>query len=196
MRRILLALTLLATLACHPTSSYKRMVDTVSASVVRLSYASGGVCTGFVIAPHRVLTAGHCVGDDTTYVDGVAATVVLTDKFDDLALLDVPTTKAPLYLRDRRVAHLESLTGIGYAFGWNVLMVWRESVVFVNRAPYEGIATGIITQGQPIKGMSGGPIVDDAGLVVGVTQQGTEGAGYGVGTLIIRAFLLGAEGEN
>jgi hypothetical protein len=39
--------------------------------------------------------------------------------------------------------------------------------------------------------MSGGPITDYQGRVVGIIQQTNEGIGYGVNALTIRTFLLG-----
>lgn len=202
--RLALASALLAILSLFPacTDPYTHMVDRVSASIVKIRGEKdfdtffGEVhgaysCSGFVVAKHRVLTAAHCLGDNMT-ADGIAATPLIANEHYDLALLDVDTPKAPLEIRDRPVTRFEALTAIGYGFGWDQLSAVPVTVTIVNQRTEGDGAPGIITHGSYIGGMSGGPVVDIAGRVVGIVQQSDEGAGYGVGTLLIRAFLLEA----
>jgi S1-C subfamily serine protease len=51
---------------------------------------------------------------------------------------------------------------------------------------------GIVVQGGYIPGMSGGPVIDKDGQVVGIIQQSDQNIGYGVGVDRISEFLLDA----
>ncbi len=181
------------TIAARAASSIVRVTGTVQIIDFFQGPLQGTyVCSGEVIAPNRVLTAAHCVGD-AMLADGVPVLHVLgTDKFYDLALLDVPTAKPALVLRDGDAVVNEPLLAMGYAWGYNVITTLQVHPILVNIIPYKGGAPGILVQGAYIGGMSGGPVIDRYGEMVGIVQQRTEdGAGYGVGSVVIRAFLLG-----
>ena len=176
------------------TANYTRMVDHVSASVVRIDVTKEeghGVCTGFVIAKQRVLTAAHCAG--AIQVDGVPATVLKVDGNSDLLLLKADTKKAPLVFNDVDVWRFEPLTAIGYGLGWKQLTILHVTVAIVAQSPEEGYPVDIVVQTEYVHGMSGGPVVDADGKIVGIVQAGEEGLGFGVGTQLIKAFLLGTE---
>jgi S1-C subfamily serine protease len=187
---------------------YSEMVNKVQASILRVTgqvdimQFDGGkrtgdfVCSGEVIAQDRVLTAAHCT--HTTYpikADGVVVTVLKVDDATDLAIFQVSTSKPALVMREAEVVRFEPLTGIGYAYGLSRLTALAVRPFLLDQfAPFrgsEGSAPGILVQPSYIGGMSGGPVVDEYGQMVGIVQQGYDGVGYGVGTLIIRAFLLG-----
>lgn len=174
-------------------TTFTKMVDKVSSSVIRITGVEEEghfTCTGFVIAANRVLTAGHCAGAEMN-ADGQAATILKVDEMNDLMLLQVSTAKHALQLRTSPLVRFEEVTSIGYGFGWTQLTVLHNDVMLVTHIPAMGIAPGIITQTEYIGGMSGGPVVDSHGRVIGMVQRGGRGTGYGVGTLIMRAFLLG-----
>ena len=81
--------------------------------------------------------------------------------------------------------------GVGYMFGWqdsHTLHVRAESVDF---QPNPHLVPGVFVQGEYINGMSGGPVVDFYGNVVGIVQLGVRGTSYGVGVQVIKTFLLG-----
>ena len=176
----------------HPAS----VVDRVSASVIRVTSHDAwgeGTCSGFVIAPQRVMTAAHCIADKML-ADGKDAVVVKVDKHYDLALLRVDKLLKPsITLRDRPVERFEGLIAIGYGYGWTRLSVLEVQAFLINNAVEEDGAVGIIVQGSYIGGMSGGPVVDKSGLVVGIVQRSSTTIGYGVGTLFMHAFLLGTD---
>src|SRR5438445_1401153 len=135
----------------HPHSSpdpYTQMVEKVEKSVVRItgemtretmfSTQQGTyTCTGEVIAPNKVLTAAHCVGQKMkTDLDEVQV-VVKADKNLDLAVLATNTHQKPsMKFRKEPVVRFEVLTAIGYAYGATELSVLLERVFFVHYYPW------------------------------------------------------------
>jgi hypothetical protein len=151
------------------------------------------VCSGEVIAPTLVLTVNHCVSEDML-IDGMKSDgIVRVDLWYDLALIRVHTGKPSLPLRDTPLTRFEPLTAIGYAEGFNTLTALEVKPVILNFTPdLTHLAPGIFTIPGYLGGMSGGPVVDANGEMVSICQRHTdEGLGYGVGMLIIHAFMLG-----
>ena len=195
----LLTLPLLAVLACGT------VVDRTKAALVRVSHigvqmthfgpVSGvTICSGWSVADGLILTANHCIGEaaEQMLVDGVSASVIKRDEYYDLALLKSNLHKRVLYFRDTPVAYGDRVTGIGYGFGWTQPLVLTHPVLLANQSIGARQAAGIITNGEWVTGMSGGPVVDYAGRVVSMIQQFYMGQGYGVGTTMMKAFLLDA----
>ena len=177
-----------------PATIYTHMVDTVSASVVRVTGLNEAgdhfVCSGFVIRESRVLTASHCVGT-MVQADGLAVTVIKVDPYYDLAVLDVKTNKHTLTFQDAPVYRFEPVTAVGYAWGATVLTALQARIDIYDYAIAEDEAPGIVVQNAYIGGMSGGPVVDESGAVVSIAQRAYSGMGFGVGTKLISAFLVG-----
>lgn len=184
--------------------SHRKVVDRTMSSVVRITgtkdmdtmfgpMRASYVCTGFVINKHRVMTAAHCVGEAMT-ADGIAVKVLKADETTDLALLDVDTNKPALAFQDRPLERGDALTALGYGFGWTRILVLEVKVLLVDYTPPgTDLAAGMFVDGGYIGGMSGGPVVDANGKVVSIVQRSVEKAGYGVGTLMMKAFLLGTD---
>lgn len=199
MRLTLLTLLLAVSMLFPLTAPYRleRVVARASDSVVRLTIQTpqgDGTCSGEVLAPNRILTAKHCT-EGTIQVDGKPATVLATDAHYDLALLEAETARPALVLRDAPVSRFERVVGIGYAFGLTKLTVLPVAVTIVNVIPFEDAAPGIILQGSFIGGMSGGPVIDYAGYMVSIVQEGAQGVAHGVPVTLIRAFLLSTDVE-
>ena len=176
----------------HPRT--ETMLDRVHASVIRMTTElpqGSEVCIGFVVATKRVLTANHCVGEHMT-ADGIAITNPQQDEFYDLALFTVDTDKPTLTIRDKPVVRFEQLVGVGYAFGWTRALDTQVTPLLIDYRPYANWAPGMFVRGGYVGGMSGGPVVDRDGQVVGIIQRSNDGVGFGVGALIIRSFLLAA----
>lgn len=184
-------LSLLSFVSC----SASRTVDKIRSSIVRIEatspFGEQSVCTGFVIKKDTVLTDQHCLGTLMS-ADGYETKLIHADDYFDLAVLSTRTGKHPLYLRDYPTYTWEHLRGTGYAWGWSIPITMDQTVLIPNISPATRTAVGIITQGGYVGGMSGGPITDDLGDVVGIVQRSSSGTGYGVSSLIIRAFLLDA----
>lgn len=194
----LLAFFSLFSAAAHTAN----VVDHTSASVIRVTgmkpttnfFGEGELahyaCTGFMIEPKRMLTAAHCVGDDMTG-DGLPLHLVKADAYFDLAVYDIDSLKTPLTLRDAPVERFEPVMGVGYGYGFTRLLVTFHKVVLIDYTPEAAMAPGIWVSLGYIGGMSGGPVVDADGYVIGVVQRSNSEIGYSVNCLTIHAFLLG-----
>lgn len=149
-------------------------------------------CTGFVLdRPFKgaILTAEHCIkGEVFLVIDGVEGEVVRKSEW--LALVRakgvLPRSKPPLRLATSRTPIATPTWGTGWAFGQILLSIPRLSIGYHE--------TDLIVDGPYVGGMSGGPVVDEEGVVVGVIQAGNEALGLISGIDEIQEFLKGKEG--
>jgi len=152
------------------------------------------VCSGEVIQQNVILTANHCTNSDVVYVDSSPAKVTLQNEYYDLAILEVLSTKPPIEFRDTPVDFFEHLTAMGYAFGFLQMTPIPVTVLIPNMVPARDMPPGIMVSPSYIGGMSGGPVIDADGKMVGIVQDAIgNAAGYGVGIQLIKAFLLGRQ---
>lgn len=184
--RPLLVSILAFLLICLPDSpsASQSVIDKTIRSIVEIEFAVDGeqthVCTGFVVdaARGQALTARHCVGNELT-VDGQVSEVIKAD--ETLALVKVPAMrKPPLEIRKKSISLGERVWSLGFGYG--------KMKVF-SRAISGWVIKDVILDGPLAPGMSGGPIVDKDGKVVGVNQASNQVLGIGCGYLEIRAFL-------
>lgn len=180
------------------------VIEQTSSAVVRITASkevetffgtvnANVVCSGFVIAPQRVLTAQHCVADNMQ-ADGKKVVVLKTDEFLDLALLYVKgLQREPLTIGNRTPELEEMLTAVGYAEGFTKLTVMTVQVKIVDYTPWPEVPPSTWVMPTYVGGMSGGPVVDASGAVVSIVQAGTLSGsmGFGVGTQLIHGFLVG-----
>lgn len=179
---ILLLVSLAATPPAQP-------IHHVPLSMIRLaSIYPGGEkqmrCSGFVVDASRglAITAEHCIVDNqiALLVDDLPSEVVRTSEW--LALVKVPSmVKPPLKIAKKRPDLSVPTWGLGWAFGLKFLVLERAV------AGYDG--TDLVVGGAFIEGMSGGPVVNDRGEVVGVIQGGVPAAAWLSGPDEIREFL-------
>lgn len=174
----------------------------VKQSIVRVTGESHGgqryfTCTGFAIDTRKYMTAAHCVPESIygmPYVlkaDGVVATAIKVDTKTDLAVLLVDMVKPSLSFRDSPVTWLETVMAMGFGHGFTVPITTTHTLQ--SRKYNLGVDTihpGNVYEHPFIGGMSGGPIFDNDGMVVGVVQLSSEYIAYGVDVETIMNFLL------
>lgn len=209
MKRILLSLLLAMGILASPVTLQGKSdhkVTPTEAQVIKTALKSVGHVTGlfeaedgslhpygcsaFSIATRKFLTAAHCYGANMT-VDGSKAAVILMDVDKDLMVLLADDTRPSLILRAAPLTYLESAIGLGYGYSWLFpTITWHRALMF-HYSPFKGVWPGTWFQGGFIGGMSGGPVIDVDGQVVGICQRGNEQSGYGVGVDVIEGFLKG-----
>ncbi len=192
LHRLLTPLVLLAHL--FQSTPYEQMITRVQMSVVRIDVAADegqGTCTGEVVAPGRVLTAAHCLGE-VILADGQSAQPIAIDEGNDLLLLAAQVARPPLPLCMTPTEKYQPLTAMGYAWGWSRMAVLRVVAMWMHYTPdANSFAPGLFTDGGYIGGMSGGPVVSDEGCQVGIVQRTSPDGkvGYGVENDTIAEFL-------
>lgn len=197
----MLTLMLALSLSLFRSPSLDRTIHQVEQSVVRVvqgseDEASTRICTGFVVESGpsgRVVTAAHCVGDwHRLEVDAVAAAVIAVDPQLDLAVLRVSTTKLAVAWTRALPKRFETVVGIGYGDGLSQALALPRTVVVPMLAPHDGMPPGLLVGLGWIHGMSGGPVVNRKGEVIGIIQRTNDSntLGYGVPTETIFKFLL------
>jgi hypothetical protein len=173
-------------LACAPSSRIPESIVTVQ---WQTENDKGELetynCTGFAVTLASVLTAEHCVppvkSNADVLVDGKQSRILKRD--EAMALLSMePMSKLPLPIADskRRVIG-ERLWSWGHAYSGPLMVIGRLV------AGYDG--EHLIVDGPIAQGMSGGPIVNDAGEVVGINQATSAALGIACTAKEIRDFL-------
>ena len=204
----------IAPVAPPPGSPSRISIARSAGSVVRVVGTACGLGvegSGWVVAPGEVLTNAHVVaGEHDTVVEvagdppDLAASVVLFDPHNDLAVLHVPgLTRRPLALAANPAA---GATGVilGYpmdgAFDAQSARIGATADVQAQNAYGQGPVTRRLV---PIRGLirpgnSGGPVVDSAGRVLATVFAATTGGGphggYGVANSTVSADLAQARG--
>lgn len=167
------ALLLAALLAIQPSSTIQHTKE----SIVLIKWHDTktdetSVCTGFAVGLTWVATAGHCLPEDDKIeilVDGIPSHVIKHDK--RFALLDVPLGKYPvLRLRKGRPAVGDEVTTFGYAYGLPLMTLKRHVAAWCG-CDYAD-TDHLMMDGEIGNGMSGGPVIDVNGELVGMNQAG------------------------
>lgn len=172
-----------------PKRSFSDVVASVQSGVIRIQTTTctgGAVGTGILLSPTLVATVEHVVDGAQTITlkrSGKVVghgTVVGSDSARDVALIrsDRPISGYRFKLAGRAPRLGEDVAAIGFPFGLP-LTVTRGSVSGLGRTiPINGVnRTRLVQTDAAVNpGNSGGPLITDAGLVVGLVDLGSEQA--------------------
>jgi hypothetical protein len=174
MRKLLA--TLLFTFLTLPLTAINK-VDQAIQSVAYLQLPTGH-CTTFSVGVKRWLSAEHCLaeGEDAT-INGEDVYIIKQDSEADLVLFSGPLV-TPLQFAEKEPALAEQV----YLFGWPANIGGKKPLVFVGTVAALNLTEGDLKTGLGYQhrwnlydgdggaGMSGGPIVNEAGKVVGMVE--------------------------
>jgi S1-C subfamily serine protease len=178
-------------------TDWSALAKTLAKSVVFIEHKTGS-CTGFVINDAKkdekdndvdlVLTAAHCEGVGIL-ADQATARIIAKNTDKDLLVLEVDDLDRPaLRLAKDNPAVGDVVASFGFGFGLEKPMLRMAHISAETYIPYEGIGGPIFfTDATFVGGMSGGPVVNEAGEVVMMVQRGTGSVGIGVGAETIRS---------
>jgi len=167
----------------------KALKSTVSLQII--GHDNDNFCSGIVIDDQRdyVLTAEHCViyalrvGKRFT-VNGKEGTVVMRDTPEDLAVVRVEDLNLPAIKPSKKdLRQGDFVMTLGYAYGATdpqvriSNLVYKGSGVQVGDGWCDSSCYGVAI--DHIGGMSGGPVVDSDGKLVGIVQFGDGKTGFG-----------------
>lgn len=138
-------------------------------------------CTGFSINPGKayILTANHCVSMGPFTVDGVPSYIVHAAPELDMAIVvNTAQAKPALHYRKAPIHAGTPVAAIGYAYSLpqpafkqgTISMPWTNYVAVDDQKRIE-MGPWTMLDFPLIPGMSGGPIFDQDGRVVGVTLR-------------------------
>lgn len=185
MKRLIIAL-LAVLLMTMPAQAYdwSKVFNRINLSVVQL-FHSRGVCTAFSInrAYKHYLTAAHCLGEDMRMWKETTPGIGMQHTFDVVTVrkssreLDVAVLEATEGLaaipRGQNPVRGNEVASIGYAFGEEAPFILSSITASVKTVrAYSRARLIILKDNQDIGGMSGGPVVDTRGKLVGMVQMG------------------------
>ena len=157
--------------------------------------------TGTMIGNGLILTNAHVIKDRqndisiTTYTGEVfKGTLLRVDKLKDLALLSFDSLAEGFQMSDVSLYKGKPVMTIGQPLGlpqWSFSegVVQTPSMLYTDTGG--GVQWGIQTDASVKGGASGGPLLDDAGELIGVIRAGGDGVSYAIPMSDIKTFLEG-----
>lgn len=160
-----------------------RAIREVSPSVVRI-IGGLGEGSGFAFDKGKIVTNYHVVQSEPSpkivFANGSVETgkVVAVDPERDLAIIEIVTTIKPLSWYDQEYVAGAEVLAFGFPYGGYVDGEVTANLTTVSGFRYNRSTNVAYLQvnGGVIEGMSGGPLVDMCGGVVGVNVKGTDSA--------------------
>jgi hypothetical protein len=181
------------------------LFPTIDPKSIRKIKCTAGHGTGFVIAKGKMMTAYHVIANQAQCSDeesGEVLIVVYQNPSLDIAVLGFTHTKGSPDALPVRCTAFET-TGTYYSYGFagvgeSDMMVTRlraltdytDGVDMVSKTPFYHMR---ILKGVVIQGMSGGPILDDSGRVVGMNNLTAAGYRFGLSREMRDTYLCDAE---
>ena len=139
------------------------------------------VCTGFVIdsARHYALTATHCVATPYLDANGKQAHTIWFNAELDLAVIEIQQTLPALSAHFGTVSRGQQTWVLGFGYGQS-RPIFRQAYVSEYEIRY-GLEPDVwITLDRSfVGGLSGSPILDTSGAVVGIALQSDGLSGWG-----------------
>lgn len=138
-------------------------------AVTRIS-CGDSMGTGFWVGPDRIVTAAHVVSNGPCSIEGEPVETVRVDGDLDIAELRGPSNPQPLSLDCDDYSTGRVYRAVGHAMGANnpITQVLRATRY---RSDIDNGNHLRVFEGEVYPGMSGGPMVDRYGKVVGVTLR-------------------------
>lgn len=179
---LLSLLVLVSSLSAH---DWSQVTARVERSLVRITHTVADqkgayVCAGFVINRVKgyVLTAYHCLlaeegGKANPYfqVDGLPSYIIQEWPDDDFVVVNLlPAGKPSLDYRRKPIRKGLPVAALGHAYGLETSTLLVGAVASPEASWGEN-GLWLTVDRHSIGGMSGGPVFDEEGRVVGVTQQ-------------------------
>lgn len=179
-----ISLLLFPALAADSGTDWSHLVPSVHVATVPIlcSLHQRVICTAFSIDRERghYLTVSHCLhlGDDEDIpiIDKQELKIIFEDVDLDLAVIKITTQRPALKIQTKPLQIGVEVAALGFGLGRPVPSL-RTAVVSridltSNGLPFIGFDTALIG------GMSGGPIVDYTGKIVGVATRSDPQTGY------------------
>jgi hypothetical protein len=136
----------------------------------------GASGTAFWIDDTRLLTAVHVTRNGPCSIDGNPVRIVREEEAIDVAELEGPNIGHHLHLNCRAFHRGHIYHAAGFAFAHFRHTSRLIGTGYRETAPDPVPAIGMaILRGQAYPGMSGGPVFDRRGNVVGMTNRGSQG---------------------
>ena len=186
MNRVLVTIVLMVVLGLQSAgtvqaSDWSVVVSRLQASTVAISCSlhATNTCTAFSINRDQGLymTAAHCVPPsysaeevDEPRIDGQPVTVVFLSAELDLAIVKAVVKRPALYPRAEALVAGNEVGSYGYGYG-GMAPIFRSGVVSGFITDPTTAAEWLMFDNALVGGMSGGPIVDRDGFLVGVNSK-------------------------
>lgn len=177
--------------------SLGELLKAVTPSIVSIRWFGGIKGTGFLVEGNYVVTAAHVVWPDTVvdvkFEDGTEydnVQVAAFDHFADLAFLGPIDTSAPqLVFGDARVEDEgNTMYSVGHAQGSKELFATKGEFVRLEDWT-DAFISEVTTSAEGIGGMSGGPVANGSGEVVGVNLRSSDAENIGASSDTVRDRL-------